>query len=254
MALIQGVTEFLPVSSSGHMFLYQYFTGQTSDFRLEIWFHLASVVALLLYFHKSIGGYLMAFLMDLFRPKSWKDNEAYLLLVWALVSCGGILAFVSFIPLPEILTLQTVALTLCVTAILIFLSAFWPQKKELLESLTWPLALLVGVIQVFAVLPGMSRSGLVLAVLILFGVERSKAFSLAMISGIPIIIGASLYGVKELSLGSVVTPQFLGAFVVCVLGSLAGIIFLRSLVRNHWSWFGVYCLMLGSFLFFMVGI
>lgn len=250
LGLLQGLTEFLPVSSSGHLYLAQVWLDIEPSLSLEIFFHAASLAAVLVYFRKKIWkivqktfSIVMGKLLlgpPLKKGENVSDGVLGLKLLAATILTVPTALLVES-KLDTILSLDLVATTLIVTGGLILISEKLRPQKE--RTFTWPIALFLGLVQGMAVLPGISRSGLTIAFLILLGLNRKKSAEISFLLSIPTILGALVFALKDDTV-SVGLEEGIG-FLVCIGSSILAIIWMMKLIQKRWIWFAPYCVLLG---------
>ena len=243
LGLVQGLTEFLPVSSSGHLARAKALFGiETSDLSFEIVVHAATVLSVIVVFWKDI----LKLLEGLFKFK-WNDETKYIaMLVISMIPVFIVGVF--FKDKVEALFgdgLLVVGCALLVTAALLALSQFYrPRQKEING---WR-AFVIGIAQAVAVIPGLSRSGSTIATGLLCGVKREEItrFSFLMVL-VPILgeafldlvgggFAASSVGVGQLLLG------FIFAFAS---GLFACKAMIRLVKKASLGWFAIYCAIVG---------
>jgi undecaprenyl-diphosphatase len=250
LGVVQGLTEFLPVSSSGHLAIFQ---AAIEDFEqpgilFDTALHLATLLSLVIFFRKRLWKLVKAF-FGFFSPslKIYYYEERDLL--WGIVIATLPTAIMG-------LSLQKVALSLfekpavvgymlILTSILLYLSG----KQNYNERVSPARALIVGFVQGFAVLPGLSRSGATIFTALATGINREKAAEFSFLISIPAIIGACVLEarhIEELSAGDI--PIYAAAMLAAFLVGLASIGIMMNLVRRaKLDFFAVYCLILGIF-------
>ena len=251
LGLIQGTTEFIPVSSSGHLVLVPWLVGWSPPGLLfDTMVHWGTLVAVLAYFWRDWWALITAWLRGLVRW-DWRDPQARL--AWLLV-IGSIPAAVLgylFEDWFESLFGQPawVSFFLLVTAGLLVLGERLGRTTRQIDSLRWLDALLIGIGQAAAIAPGLSRSGATMSVGLLRGMERPAAARFSFLLSTPAILGAGL-----LQLGNLVgTPDPLAQFPVLAAGLLAALIsgyaciwgLLRYLQRGRLYVFAIYCAVVG---------
>lgn len=242
LCLVQGLTEFLPVSSSGHLLLFErLFNISGNLLLLNLFLHLATLLAVVLVYRKTIWE----LIKKPFQPKTYK------LLVSTLITL--IFAF-SY----EIFDLDkympyTYGFCFLLTAVLLY-SAYLFQKRSLVVrtgEISYKSALLVGAVQGFAVLPGISRSGSTICSLLFCGNDEGEAAEYSFLLSIPIIIGGfvfELLKVKDFSsaLAGINGLQIAFAFVFTFLVSLASInLTIKMLKNKKFNFFAVYLIFVG---------
>ncbi len=244
LAVIQGVSEFLPVSSSGHLVLAKTFMGlETGDSpTLEIVLHAGTLVSILVFYFARISS----LITDAFKGK----KEAWLYAAFILTSC--IPAILLYFFAEDWLEANFnspifAASMLCVTG-LILLSVKCVKSRE--GSLSFPRAIIIGCVQAFAMLPGISRSGSTISASRLLGIDPKKAAEFSFLMSVPLLTGAVLLSLKDIFSGEVVgdiTPMNMGVgFIVSALVGYFSLKWLVKLLNAGKFWrFGIYCLSAG---------
>ena len=259
LGIIQGLTEFLPVSSSGHLAIGKELLGieASSDLTFEIVVHAATVLSTIVVFRKQIWNLLKGF----FRFKN-NDEMDYLLKIGVSMIPIFIVG-VFFKDQVEALfgSIKGVGIALCVTAVLLFFSdlASMPglqnrlaQKTPARNGISWWQAFVVGIGQAFAVAPGLSRSGTTISTGLIIGVKREvmAQFSFLMVL-IPILGEAFLEIVGgEMAASSVgALPLALGFISAFISGLFACKVMIALVKRARLSWFALYCLIAAVLIF-----
>jgi undecaprenyl-diphosphatase len=251
LGLLQGITEFVPVSSSGHLVLVPWLLGwDAPELVFDTVVHWGTLLAVLAYFWRDWLRLISAWLRGLFRWE-WDDPDARLM--W-LILAGTLPAVVIGYLLEaffESLFGQPawVSLFLLVTACLLALSERLGRRTRTLGELRWLDALLIGLGQAAAIAPGISRSGSTIAAGLLRGVQRAAAARFSFLLATPIILGAGLLQLVDL-FG---TPDPLAQFPALAAGFAAAAIsgylcisfLLRYLQRGKLYPFAVYCAAMG---------
>ncbi len=250
LGLVQGVTEFLPVSSDGHLAIAQHFLPgfQQPGILFDVLLHVGTLFAILLYFRREVA----LLLASPFR----RDEEGlrYRRLL-GLIVAGSIptavigLAFKNTV---EALydDMTVVAAMLLLNGTLLFLAARFRHGSRKEEKLTLADALLTGAAQGAAILPGLSRSGSTIAALLMKGVEGETAVRFSFLLGLPAIAGAALLSLRDVDrLPSAEIPLYLAGIAVAFCVGLCCIHLLLKLVRRRrLSGFAVYCWLAGGLL------
>jgi undecaprenyl-diphosphatase len=196
LGIIQGLTEFLPVSSSGHLVILKYWLGFKGEgVIMEVTLHFATLLAIIIFFRKKILDY--------------ATKEKILAIIVGTIP----IALLGIILKDEIELLFNnyllVTFTLSLTGFMLFLSRRAKENKEELDLKT---AFIIGIAQAIALTPGISRSGFTVAAALLLGVTRKKAFEFSFILAIPALLGAFIINI----------PDILGANAAEVLSLLPG--------------------------------
>ena len=248
LGLIQGLTEFLPVSSSGHLAIGKALFGiETADLSFEVVVHAATVLATIVVFWKDI----LALFRGLFK---WQMNSEtrYILLIF-LSMIPVFIVGMFFKDSVESLFgsgLLVVGCALLVTALLLFLSeTLTARRSGEGEKVSWKSALWMGLAQAVAVIPGLSRSGSTIAAGLLSGVSKQEVtrFSFLMVL-IPILGEAFLDVVGgEFAASNVGMLQLVLGFIAAFVSGLFACRFMIAVVRKaRLKWFALYCVLVGA--------
>ena len=257
--IVQGLTEFLPVSSSGHLSLIQYFTGQNGDQALlfSIILHFGTLVAVFIAFYKTIIDLIKEFFLiigDLFRGRLFKqkpspERKMVYLLILSLVP---LLFFVFLFDFYESLSTDNsiVAEGVCfiITAILLFLADKNSYGKKDASTMKPIDAVAMGIAQGIAPLPGVSRSGSTVSIGLMMGLRKDYAVAFSFIMGMPAVFAANIFGISE---AIAQKPDF--NMPVIITGLLCSVVFgllaikmVNWLVKtNKFKYFAYYTLVLG---------
>jgi undecaprenyl-diphosphatase len=258
LGVVQGITEFLPVSSSGHLVLGEFLLKvRFDDISFEVFVHLGTFFSVVLVFRRTIVSILRALWLQItsvVRGGASSDtvNLEDARLFW-LILAGSVPAGVAGLLLKSQIerafaSATLVAMMLLVTGAILLLTMFFKTPRK---QMNLPDALAVGVAQALAILPGISRSGATISAGIFRGVDRSKAAEYSFLLSLPAILGASLIELKEMlghagSRGSL-WVYLAGALTAFGVGYVA-IRFLLSVIRKgKFQYFGCYCLAVGTF-------
>ena len=226
LGLVEGLTEFLPVSSTGHLLITEHWMGARSE-TFNIFIQLGAVLAVTLLYWKKI--------VDLFVGIHKPQNFRYLLklaVAFALTSILGLAAKKAGWKLPDQLT--PVLLAVFAGAIWIFLAESRLRTIEPTNQIGWMTACAVGIAQVLAgVFPGLSRSGATILTALLFGVERPAATEFAFLLGIPTMFAASLFSFAQEThfFRDLPTDSWDSLFIGFVVSGITGFAAVRWLLR-----------------------
>lgn len=250
MGLLQGATEFIPVSSSGHLVLIPWLLGwPIPPVTFDALVHLGTLFALLAYFWGDLKAIAGAWLRSITLRRG--STRAYL--GWLIV-VGTVPAAVAGVALEDFFeglfaSPRAVSMALLGTALLLILAELSLRARKKLSQMTWYEAVIVGVFQALAIVPGISRSGATIAAGIFVGLNRSESARFSFLLSVPIIFGAGLKKVLDMvitgALGA--SPAVLIAgFLAALISGYASIAFLLAYVRRRRLYaFAVYCLALG---------
>jgi len=246
LGLIQGLTEFLPVSSSGHLAIAQHFLPGFSQPGLlfDVLLHAATMAAVVLYFRRD----LLALLRACLPGGNSVDRRLLLMLVLASVPTA-IIGLAMKDAVEQLFdNMLVVGAMLLVTGVLLTIAGRVQKIGRPLAALTRRDALLVGVAQGFAVLPGISRSGATIGCLLLRGIDAAAAARFSFLLALPAVGGAALLQLKDLNqVTAAEIPAYLaGSLVAVISGILAIRLLLGVLQRRRLGVFALYCLVLGT--------
>lgn len=252
LGIVQGATEFLPISSSGHLVLVPWLLGwEDPGLAFDAFLHLGTLVAVLAYFRHDLWRLALAWISSV-RERSLSDPQARL--AW-LIILGTLPAVVMGFTLEGLFERLFaaplwVSIFLLVTGLLLFLGERVRKSESRMESLTWLDALLIGLAQGVALAPGVSRSGATISAGLWRGLGREEAARFSFLLATPAILGANLLQLWELArlsgVGEVASTFLLGFLAAAVSGYLAIRFFLAFLKRRSLYPFSLYCWLLGT--------
>ncbi len=259
LGILQGLTEPLPISSSGHLYLIKqlFNTNLLNDLNFEIVVNFGSFIAIFAIFYKDIIKLIKGFFNYLFNKKDRKKyhNEfKYCMLVVISTIPVGI-AGIFLKDLIENTLTRTWILGICflITALALFIVKNIKGNKDD-NDITYKDAIIIGLLQVIALTPGISRSGTVLVACLLCNLKRDAALKYTFILYFPVSIASMLLGVKDL----ISTPNVGDLLIPYTLGMIAAMIvtyfsyqWLSDWVKKGKLWkFSIYCILLGLFVLF----
>lgn len=229
LGAIQGLTEFFPVSSSGHLVLLPYlFNIKSQELSFDIALHAGTLLAIFWVFRQKW--------LELFEGIIKRDHQSLKLFAYLFAtSLPTALAGYFFKDLAET-TFRLpllVALNLIIWGIILFgVDKRFPQKKQIYQ-LNIGGAFVVGLAQAAAILPGVSRSGITITAARILGLKRSEALEYSFMAAAPIILGAAIFGLKEASPQALFSPSWLWGFLSALLASAFAIKFLTTFVKKR---------------------
>ena len=258
--IIQGLTEFLPVSSSGHLSLYQHFTGNSGEGALlfSAVVHLGTLVAVFTAFRKTIWELIkeLGFMIkDIFTGKfKWKEmnppRRAIIMMIISLLMLIPFYIFKDFFEgVSEDSDIIVEGICFLYTATILFLSDRCVKGNKKFGDITVKNAVTVGAFQGVALLPGVSRSGSTISGGLFCGFERETAVQYSFILGIPAILGGCLLQVKDAvdqKAMDIEPLNFAVGFIVSAIVGICAIKMVNWLVKSDkFKIFAVYTLILG---------
>lgn len=248
LGILQGASEFLPVSSSGHLVLAQHLLGdfEQPGVLFDVLLHIGSMVAVAIYFWRDLGG----LISSLWRRDETAIQQRYM--VWLLFAGSiptaviGLLFkdfFVGLFERPDI-----VCIMLLVTGSLLWLAERLRSREPSRKNMTLMDAIVVGAVQGCAIIPGISRSGSTIAALLLRGVDGETAARFSFLLALPAVFGAALLSVKDLDsvAAGAVFPYIAGTLASLVTGVLCIHLLMGVIRRQRLHWFAFYCWIVGG--------
>lgn len=257
LGILQGLTEFLPVSSSGHLTILSHIFGLSGEENLTmtVVLHIATVLSTLLILWKEV----VWIFKDIFSKQSWKsysglnDGTRYAINILISMIPVAIVGFCFKDKVEAIFGsgLLIVGIMLLITAALLTFSYFArPRQKEQISG--WH-AFIIGVGQAIAVLPGLSRSGTTIATGMLLGDKKEKLAQFSFLMVIPPVLGEALLDVKDIAevglstamSGISITALLVGFIAAFITGCLACKWMIHIVKKGKLIWFAIYCAIVG---------
>ena len=244
VGLVQGLTEFLPVSSSGHLILSQKLLGydESGGLSFEIFLHLGSLIAVIYFFRKEI---LLLIKSLVFFNNSVFQNERRICL-WLLIATfvTGVIGLAVKDYIEQVFSQPlVVAIMLSLTGFIVFISDNLKTGTLNMQELTIKKSLFIGLGQTIAIIPGISRSGTTITFGLMTGMKRSEAAGFSFLLSIPVILGAN---VKEFSSIISLDASQLINYIIGFLAALVSSIFvikwlINLIVKAKLCYFAYYC-------------
>ncbi len=257
LGILQGVTEWLPVSSSGHLAIFQHYFNDKPPILFDVILHLGSLSVISYILRSEIKDFLEAFpgtLRKINNPSTFNSEEK---LVFLVILATIPTAVIGLIFDGEIIDsfyekMHLVGLCLIFTGVLIWYSKDYNHKFEI-QDLPVSRSIYTGIIQGLAILPGISRSGVTISILRIFGLNPLRAAKFSFLIFIPAILGATLLQLNEASstLDEVGFSSIVLGFFASSISSFLSIKFLLRLIdKQQFHYFTPYCFLLGIFLIY----
>jgi undecaprenyl-diphosphatase len=256
LGIIQGLTEFIPVSSTAHLLIGQQLLGLPADgamFSFLVIIQLGTVVSLIVFYWRDLLQLIGAFFA---KPFSTQENK----LAWYIViaTIPALLAGYLLKDAVETLFKQPMleaAIRLFSAAILLTLAEALTGKNRSLESMTWLDALIIGLFQIIAVFPGASRSGSTIAGGMFTGLDRPSAARFAFLMSVPVLLAAGGYQTLDMlklpNLGQFLPLLAVGFITAAIVGWFAIKWLIGYLSKHSLYVFAAYCAVVGAIVFFL---
>ncbi len=182
LSLIQGIAEFLPISSSSHLIIASEHLKLEKNLTIDVSLHLGSFLAVVVYFHKDVLNF-------------YKDKILFFKIIISsipVIVVGVILVETNFIE--KIRNIETIAWTTLIFGILLFVSDKFKMKKTIDKNFNFKSAIFIGLLQILALIPGVSRSGIAITAARFLGFERVNSAKISFLISIPILGAVSIFG------------------------------------------------------------
>ncbi|MBL4731650.1 MAG: undecaprenyl-diphosphate phosphatase [Rhizobiaceae bacterium] len=252
LAIVQGITEFLPISSSGHLILIPAFTDWPDQgIVTDVMVHLGSLLAVIVYFWRDvlnlIGGGL-----DLLRFKMTDHGKMALFILVATIPAVIFGLYLKSSGMSaQLRSVEIIAWNAIIFGVVLYVADRVGKRVKVMEDMTIAPALIIGLSQALALIPGTSRSGITMSAARFLGFERAEAARFSFLLGIPAIAGAGILTLAEfVETGQSVPTDALWAAFLTFFSAIAAIAFLMAMVkRMSFLIFVLYRLALGLVLF-----
>ncbi|MFA7568102.1 MAG: undecaprenyl-diphosphate phosphatase [Alkalispirochaeta sp.] len=249
LGVVQGLTEFLPVSSSGHLVIARELFGLASiPVLFDVLLHVATLVAVVVVLRRQVAAFLVA-IGRWIQRRVRDEDRPYLRLVPIVVVTTGITGVIGIV-LDGAFDIRNPVVTsglFLVTAFLLLLTR-WSRGSRTMFGISWKDAAILGVAQGFGVLPGISRSGITISAALYSGMDRKTAGEYSFLLSIPAILGALVLTARDM--GTLESQMNIGVVLIgCTVAGVVGYAALRMLLRvvqaGKIYLFGLYLVPLG---------
>ena len=238
IAIVQGITEWLPVSSSGHLVITERILNYKGGMTFDVALHFGTLMAVFVYFGKDIIDIVRDLITGKFKTENGKLG-VYIIIATIPAAVAGLLLKGIFEEVFQ--SLFITALGFAITGIFLLIASF-PKKKTILDAKK---SLVIGLAQIASLTPGISRSGTTIGTGYLLGLEEKQAVKFSFLISIPIILGANILVIGNQSLPSELVWATLVSFIVglITIHLLYGKILVK---RENLKWFALYALLLAA--------
>ena len=243
LSLIQGITEFLPISSSSHLILIsEYLKFENQSLSIDVSLHIGSFLAVVVFFKNDIKNF-------------FKNKIIFYKIVLSSLPVMIIGFFlVEFDFISKIRNIKTIAWTTIIFGILLYVSDRFKVEKNINDNFDYKSALLIGFMQILSLIPGVSRSGIAITTARLLSFKRSEAAKISFLISIPILGAVSIFGLKNLFLSESIefTKLNLLSIIISFIFSFLTIkYFLKYIERFSLNIFVYYRVFLGLVIFLL---
>ncbi len=252
LGIVEGLTEFIPVSSTGHLLLAEHWLPRQTDL-FNVVIQSGAVLAVIPLFHTRFQQFIFRW-----REPATRDYLLKILCAFFITGVGGVILEKKHFKLPE--TALPIALALLIGGILFVVVEQWLKGKSTRAEITWQIAIAVGLAQlVAAIFPGTSRSGATILIALIFGLNRPLATEFSFLVGIPTMLAAGgLKIFKSLHHPPATAPHenwsmiLLATFVAAIVSFIAVKWLLRFVQSHTFTGFGWYRIALGAAVLFFL--
>lgn len=248
LGVVQGVTEFLPVSSSGHLVLFQKIFGiNEPPIFFDTLIHFATLLAVAFYLRKEI--------FSIIKNLNQKETQKLIGLILLATIPAVIVGFSIKDNIDKVFnSLGLLSITFFLTAVILFITKFFENGQKNMTNASWFDSLLIGMFQALAVLPGISRSGSTISAGLFRGLKREDAFKFSFLLAIPVISGAMILQIFDFSwnnLNGGIFINSIGFITAAIFGFLSLKILEKITVKGNLHYFAFYCLVLAIIILFI---
>ncbi len=246
LGLIQALGEFLPISSSAHLALWPFFSGQVyQGLTFDVLLHLATLIAVISYFYKDL---IVLVKQGLTAPKS-EDGRLFWFIGLATIPAALAGYFLEDAAENTFRNPLLIASTLMIFALVLWYADHYNKSHKTDKNPTWLIMLLIGCAQALAIIPGVSRSGITISAALFLGLTRVASARISFLLSIPIIAGAAVLKLKDLTLNDITGPVILGFLTALIVGWLTIKFLMRFLTNHNFNVFVIYRIALALLIF-----
>lgn len=256
LGIVQGLTEFLPISSSAHLVLVPYLLNwnipESQVFPFDVLVQLGTLAAVIIYFWSDLWTIIKAFFRGLIQRKPFADQQSRM--GWYLILASVPAAFSGMLLKSKVEaafnSAMVTTLFLILTAVMLILAEVFGKRKRSFSQINWLDALWMGIFQALSIFPGVSRSGSSITGGMTRQLDRPSAARFSFLMSIPVMLGAGLVSVKDLlevpNLSSFLPVMAIGFIVAGIVGYLSIHWLLSFLGKRSLFYFAVYCILLAA--------
>ncbi len=235
LGIIQGFTEFLPISSSGHLAIVESLMGIEEPVVLAVFLHFGTFLATILFFYREI----YSIIKGLFKNDIWSRKHLLYIIIGNIPIVLFALIFKDLIE-STFTEIKMVLIFLGITGVILVLTSIIKKQDREISLFR---AVIVGIGQMFAVFPGLSRSGLTISSGLFVGLRPHEAFNFSFLLSLPAVLGANILEFKDITNWENPIALIAGMLTSFISG-LVALRILRSIVQKFFYLFGFYCLII----------
>lgn len=254
LGIVQGITEFLPISSSGHLVIVPYLLNwkipSEEIFPFNVLIQLGTLVSVIIYFWKDLVEIIKNFLTGIFESNPFTNEKTRLGWMIVIATIPALIGGLFFKDLVESAfeSVLAVAIFLIITAILLFVADKLGKNRLIMKDVNWKTALFIGIFQLFSLFPGVSRSGSTISGGVIQGLKSNEAARFSFLMSIPVMFGAGILSIKDLlavpDLNHFLPVLLIGFITSGIVGYFSIHWLLNFLNKKRLIVFSVYCLII----------
>ena len=244
LSLIQGVTEFLPISSSSHLYLFaDYIQFDNQSLSIDVSLHIGSFLAVIIYFYKDLVNFV-------------KNKDLFIKILFAsfpVMIVGFILVQTNYID--KIRNIELIAWTTFIFGVLLYLSDKFKLERDIKKNLSYKLVFVIGCFQILSLIPGVSRSGITITASRFLNFKRFDAAKLSFLMSIPTLGAVSFFGLYNLTNSqsfNFTLINLISIFLSCFFSFITIKYFIKYIQKFSLKIFAVYRIFLGALLLVIV--
>ncbi len=251
LGLVQGLAEPLPISSSAHVIIFSKVLSLNITSTFNLWVNIGSFFALLLFFHRFLWQLISGFFLYLFKKdKTHQTDFFYCLFIIVALLPAALIGFIFEERLSTLQTLLIIALGEIITGIVLILVSSL-AKTDSTKEIDFKTSLGVGFFQIFALLPGISRSGITTSYALHKKISLPKALRFSFILYLPISLASTFLGLIKTDFTTINIGAYLSALGASFIATTIMIqLFFKFITKERLKYFGFYCLIIGIIILF----
>ena len=240
LSIIQGITEFLPISSSSHLIIIsEYLNFENQSLSIDVSLHIGSFIAVVTYFRKDIVNFI-------------KNKELFIKIFLSSIPVMLIgFLLIRFQLIDQLRNLQVIGWTTIIFGILLYISDKFSIEKKIDSNFTYKSAIFIGILQIFSLIPGVSRSGITITAARVLRFNRLDSAKISFLLSIPTLAAVSFYGLRSLLFSDNVDFSILNLisiFLSFIFSFITIKFFLNYIKKFNLNIFIIYRILLGVFL------
>lgn len=244
LSIIQGLTEFLPISSSAHLLIFSdLFNFKNNNLTLDVSLHLGSLLAILYFFKNDIYNFV-------------KNKKIFFLIIISSLPTLIIGFLIIKLNIIDYLrTIKVIGWTTLIFGIILYFSDLKKEEKKIYNDFNLKIAMIIGFFQILSLIPGVSRSGITITAARYLNFSRTEAAKISFLLSIPTLLAASLYSVQKLIFSKNIifnTQNYLGIILAFVFSYITIKYFIKYLKKFNLTFFVLYRIFLGAIILFYV--